>query len=89
MYKRINTKKIRIGNTFIGGANHVLVQSMCNIKTENYDEVIKQINRCTALGAEAMRVSILDQKDALSVSKIKKEIKIPLIADIHFDADLA
>ncbi len=89
MYKRINTKKIRIGNTFIGGSNHVLVQSMCNIKTENSDEVIKQINRCAALGAEAMRVSILDQKDALSVSKIKKEIKIPLIADIHFDADLA
>lgn len=89
MYKRENTKKIRIGDTFIGGSSHVLVQSMCNIKTENYKEVIAQINRCSSLGAEAMRVSILDQKDALSVSKIKKEIKVPLIADIHFDADLA
>jgi len=83
------TKKIAIGKIFIGGVNKVLIQSMCNIKTEKIQEVSEQINRCTKLGADLMRVSILDEKDAGAIREIKKLITIPLIADIHFDYRLA
>ena len=86
---RTETKKIQIGNISIGGCNKVLIQSMCNIKTSHVDEVVKQINRCAALGADLMRVSILDMDDARAIKDIKKGIKIPLIADIHFDYRLA
>ena len=87
--KRENTRKIQIGNITIGGQNKVLIQSMCNIKTEKYQEVAKQINDCAALGADLMRVSIMDEKDALAVKEIKKLINIPLVGDIHFDYRLA
>ena len=87
--KRINTRKVNIGNITIGGENRVLIQSMCNIKTERYQEVAKQINDCAALGADLMRVSIMDEKDALAVKEIKKLINIPLVGDIHFDYRLA
>lgn len=86
---RQETKKIKIGNISIGHSNKVLIQSMCNIKTENYDKVIEQINECHMLGADLMRVSIMDEKDAQAIKKIKEKIKIPLIADIHFDYRLA
>ena len=58
---------------------------MCNIKTEYYEKVSEQINECAALGAEMMRVSVMDEKDALAIKEIKKRISIPLVADIHFD----
>ena len=86
---RTETKKIQVGNVIIGGQNKVVIQSMCNIKTENYLEVAKQINECAALGAEIMRVSIMDEKDALAIKEIKKLISIPLVGDIHFDYRLA
>lgn len=89
MNQRELTKKIKIGNTFIGGSNRVLIQSMCNIKTEKYLDVIKQINECAAAGADLMRVSVLDENDAYAISKIKEGISIPLIADIHFEYKLA
>lgn len=89
MNQRELTKKIKIGNTFIGGSNKVLIQSMCNIKTEKYLDVIKQINECATAGADLMRVSILDENDAYAISKIKEGISIPLIADIHFEYKLA
>lgn len=86
---REQTKKIKIGNIYIGGSKNVLIQSMCNIKTEKVEEVSKQINDCALLGADLMRVSVLDEKDAKAISEIKKRINIPLIADIHFDYKLA
>lgn len=89
MNQRELTKKIKIGNAFIGGSNRVLIQSMCNIKTEKYLDVIKQINECAAAGADLMRVSVLDENDAYAISKIKEGISIPLIADIHFEYKLA
>lgn len=89
MNRRELTKKIKIGNTFIGGSNRVLIQSMCNIKTEKYLDVIKQINECAAAGADLMRVSVLDENDAYAISKIKEGISTPLIADIHFEYKLA
>lgn len=87
--QREQTKRIKIGNIYIGGSKNVLIQSMCNIKTEKVEEVSKQIKECAALGADLMRVSILDEKDAKAISEIKKRINIPLIADIHFDYKLA
>lgn len=89
MRTREKTKRIAIGNIHIGGANRVLIQSMCNIKTERVDEVVAQINRCAKLGADMMRVSVLDERDAYAIKSIKKGITIPLIADIHFDYRLA
>ena len=89
MFKRTDTKKIRIGNLTLGGQNRVLIQSMCNIKTSNYIEVAMQINKCVMLGADIMRVSIMDIDDALAIKKIKSFVKIPIVGDIHFDYKLA
>ena len=86
---REKTKTIKVGNTTIGGENKVLIQSMCNIKTSNVSEVVKQINECAALGADLMRVSVLDMEDAKAIKDIVRQINIPLIADIHFDYRLA
>ena len=86
---REKTKQIHVGNIAIGGQNRVLIQSMCNIKTSNFLKVAEQINRCAALGADLMRVSVLDTEDAKAIKEIKKRISIPLIADIHFDYRLA
>lgn len=89
MITRIETKRIKIANKYIGGSNQILIQSMCNIKTSKYISVAKQINECAALGADLMRVSILDEKDAKAIKKIKALTNIPLVADIHFDYKLA
>ena len=89
MNNREKTRPIYVGGIQIGGQNKVVIQSMCNIKTERYEEVAKQINECAAMGAEIMRISIMDEKDAKAVSEIKKRTKIPLVADIHFDYRLA
>ena len=87
--KRTQTKQIKIGRLTIGGQNKVLIQSMCKHKTSNVEEIIKEINECEALGAKLMRVSILDEEDAKAITAIKKGIKVPLVADIHFDPNLA
>jgi (E)-4-hydroxy-3-methylbut-2-enyl-diphosphate synthase len=89
MNSRIETRSIKIGNIILGGQDHVLIQSMCNVKTEKVDLVVKQINECAALGADLMRVSVMDAADAKAISEIKKHINIPLVADIHFDYRLA
>ena len=89
MLSREKTKRMYIGSTPIGGQKRILIQSMCNIKTSDYIRVSEQINRCAALGADLMRVSVLDFDDAAAVKEIKKRITIPLIADIHFDYRLA
>ena len=89
MVTREETKRIKIGNITIGGSKKVLIQSMCNIKTSKVDEVAKQINECAVLGADLMRVSVLDMEDARAIKEIVAKISIPLIADIHFDYKLA
>lgn len=82
---RNKTKRIKIGNTTIGGSDNVLIQSMCNIKTSNVEEVVKQINECSKLGADIMRVSVLDFDDVAAIKEIVPQITVPLVADIHFD----
>ncbi|MCR5185378.1 MAG: flavodoxin-dependent (E)-4-hydroxy-3-methylbut-2-enyl-diphosphate synthase [Bacilli bacterium] len=89
MKTRTETRPIYLNGLQIGGQNKVVIQSMCNIKTENFELVSQQINECKALGAEVMRISIMDENDARAVKEIKKRVDIPLVADIHFDYRLA
>ena len=89
MKSREQTRKIKVGNITIGGSSKVLIQSMCNIKTSKVDEVVRQINECALIGADLMRVSVLDIEDAHAIKEIVSKISVPLIADIHFDYKLA
>ena len=88
MNTREKTIPVKVGNIVIGGNNEVIIQSMCDVKTSKVDAVVKEINECTSLGAQMMRVSVFDKEDAYAIKEIKKQISIPLVADIHFDANL-
>lgn len=87
--KRTETRPVYVDGLQIGGNDHVVIQSMCNIKTEKADEVIEQILELEKMGCELIRVSVMDQADAKAIRKIKDNIHIPLVADIHFDYRLA
>jgi len=89
MIKRRKTKVIKIGNVKIGGSNPVAVQSMTNTDTRDAKATIKQIKELEKAGCEIIRVAVPDEKAAKAIKAIKKEIKIPLVADIHFDYKLA
>lgn len=84
-----NTKIIKIGNVKIGGTYPIAIQSMTNTKTKDILATVNQINKLTAIGCQIVRVAVVDMDDALAIKEIKKQIKIPLVADIHFDYRLA
>ena len=86
---RENTRKIMVGNVQIGGQNKVVIQSMCNTKTKDIEATVKQINELENAGCEIIRVACLDLEDAKSIKEIKKQIHIPIVADIHFDYKIA
>lgn len=86
---RDHTKVIRIGNRVIGGGNPILIQSMTNTRTEDVKATIEQIHRLEAAGCEIVRCTVPTQEAAIAFSEIKKNISIPLVADIHFDYRLA
>ncbi len=86
---RDDTKVIHIGNRVIGGGNPVLIQSMCNTKTENADATIAQILELEKCGCDIIRVAIPTMEAAKAVKDIKSAIHIPLVGDIHFDYRLA
>ena len=83
------TKIIKIGNLKIGGDFPILVQSMTNTKTWDVNATLGQIKELEKAGCEIVRVGVPDLKSAKALGKIKKKINIPLVADIHFSADLA
>ncbi len=83
------TKRVKVGNTYIGGGERVKVQSMCTFKTSDTDAVIAQIAGLEKAGCDIIRVSVLDDEDARAIRTIKDSIHIPLVADIHFSARLA
>lgn len=83
------SKKIKIGNIFIGGGESVKIQSMCTTKTSDIAATCAQIRRLEEAGCEIIRVSVLDEYDAAALGAIKSNIHIPLVADIHFSAGLA
>ncbi len=89
MYKRTETKPIYVGNVKIGGQDKVIIQSMCNTKTKDIKSTVEQIIRLENAGCEIVRVACLDIEDAKAIKEIKKEIHIPIVADIHFDYRIA
>ena len=89
MIKRTDTKPIYVGNIQIGGQNKVVIQSMCNTKTKDVQNTVKQILDLEKAGCEIIRVACLDLDDAKAIKEIKKNIHIPIVADIHFDYKIA
>ena len=89
MYNRLETRPIMVGDVRIGGQNRVIIQSMCNTKTKNVEATIKQILELENVGCEIIRVACLDIEDAKAIKEIKKQIHIPIVADIHFDYKIA
>ena len=83
------TKKLFVGKVAVGGGAPVSIQSMCNTKTHDVEGTVAQIKALTAAGCEIIRVAIPDMAAAEAVDKIKEQIDIPLIADIHFNHKLA
>ncbi|HAH18775.1 flavodoxin-dependent (E)-4-hydroxy-3-methylbut-2-enyl-diphosphate synthase [uncultured Eubacterium sp.] len=86
---RDSTKVIKIGNKVIGGGNPILIQSMTNTKTEDVESTVAQIKELEKEGCEIIRVAVPTMEAAEAISKIKPQINIPLVADIHFDYKLA
>lgn len=86
---RKETRKLRCGDIFIGGDSPICIQSMTNTDTRNIAETVSQIKRLQEAGCEIIRIAIPDNEAAEAVKKIKKDISIPLVADIHFDYRLA
>lgn len=86
---RMKTKEIRIGDRVIGGDHPILIQSMCNTKTEDVAATVSQILRLEQAGCDIIRVAVPTMEAAAALKEIKRQIHIPLVADIHFDYRLA
>ncbi len=86
---RKKTKKIKVGNIFIGGDAPISIQSMTNTDTNDINKTVDQIKELIQAGCEIIRVAVPNMKAAQKLSKIKKQINIPLVADIHFSAEIA
>ena len=87
--QRMKTKEVRIGNRVIGADHPILIQSMTNTKTENVADTVAQIQKLTAAGCDIIRCAVPMMEAAAALREIKKQIEIPLVADIHFDYRLA
>ena len=87
--QRLTTRPIKIGNLVMGGNSHVYIQSMTTTFTKDVDATVKQIHLLEKAGCEIVRVAVLDKVDAKALGEIKRQIHIPLVADIHFDYKLA
>lgn len=85
----MKTKIVTIGNRVIGGGNPILIQSMTNTRTENISETVTQIQNLTAAGCDIIRCAVPTMEAAEALAEVKKQISIPLVADIHFDYKLA
>ena len=83
------TKTVKIGNRIIGGGNPILIQSMTNTKTENVEATAAQINQLTAAGCDIIRCAVPTMDAAKALKEIKKQVQIPVVADIHFDYKMA
>ena len=86
---RAYTKVIQIGNRVIGGGNPILIQSMTNTPTEDVEATVSQILRLEQAGCEIIRCTVPTFEAANALTEIKKQIHIPLVADIHFDYRMA
>ena len=86
---RDNTRVVRIGDRKIGGGNPILIQSMTNTKTEDVKATVAQILALEKAGCEIIRCTVPTEEAAKALREIKKQIHIPLVADIHFDYRMA
>ena len=86
---RDNTKIIKIGDKLIGGGNPIMIQSMTNTHTEDVEATVKQILRLEKAGCDIIRCTVSTIEAAHAIKEIKKQIHIPLVADIHFDYKMA
>lgn len=89
MINRYKTNKIYVGNVAVGGDAPISVQSMTYSKTRDIEATVEQINRLHFAGADIVRVAVPDYEDAKALKEIKKRVKLPLVADIHFNYRLA
>lgn len=89
MMERHKTREVKIGNRIIGGNHSIAIQSMTNTKTENIAATVAQIQQLTKAGCEIIRCAVPTMEAAKALKEIKKQIAIPLVADIHFDYRLA
>lgn len=89
MIKRSRTRQVRVGGISIGGLAPVSIQSMAKVGTSNVKACVSEIKRLEAAGCEIIRVAVKSAEDARAIKDIKKKIRIPLVADIHFDYRLA
>ncbi len=89
MTERKQTRKVTIGNVTMGGGEPVRIQSMTTAHTRDVDATVDQIQQLEEAGCELVRVAVPTEEDARALGKIKSRIKIPLIADIHFNAKFA
>ncbi|MCC2683499.1 MAG: 1-hydroxy-2-methyl-2-(E)-butenyl 4-diphosphate synthase, partial [Paenibacillaceae bacterium] len=89
MYHRTDTVPVKVGNVTIGGSNDVIIQSMCTTKTADVKATVAEILRLEETGCQVVRVTVNNQEAAAAIKEIKKQIHIPLVADIHFDYRLA
>ena len=87
--ERRKSRAVRVGHCLIGGGSPITIQSMTNTKTENAEETIRQIHALESAGCDIVRVAVPHEEAAKSLRKIKASIRIPLVADIHFDYRLA
>src|SRR5437868_3400592 len=88
-FARHKTRVVSVGGVLIGGDNPIVVQSMTTPDTHMVDEVVTQIHKLEEAGCEVVRVTVPKPEDAHALTEIKKQIKIPLICDIHFDYKMA
>lgn len=88
-FARKETRGIKLGEIMIGANSPIIIQSMTNTDTKNIKTTVEQINKLTKAGCEIVRVAVPDMESAMAITKIKEQISIPLVADIHFDYRLA
>ncbi|MGC6769618.1 flavodoxin-dependent (E)-4-hydroxy-3-methylbut-2-enyl-diphosphate synthase [Enterococcus sp. LJL51] len=89
MVHRKNTRPVKVGDLTIGGSNELFIQSMCTTKTHDVEGTVAQILELEEAGCQIVRVAVPDEAAANALGAIKKQIHIPLVADIHFDYRLA
>src|SRR5687768_13301830 len=87
--ERRPTRKVKVGNIFIGGDAPIAIQTMTKTKTDDVDATIEQIHQVQQAGADMVRLAVPDEKAARSLQWIRLNIQIPLVADIHFNAKFA
>ncbi|MFO7291150.1 4-hydroxy-3-methylbut-2-en-1-yl diphosphate synthase [Planifilum fulgidum] len=89
MFHRRETRPVKVGNIQIGGNDQVVIQSMTTTKTHDVKATVEQIRRLEEAGCQIVRVAVPDMRAAEAIPLIKKEVSVPLVADIHFDYRLA